>query len=135
MQSLKMLEMGLDAAMVRRNVLANNIANVDVPHFKRSEVSFEENIRRAIDSTRREREEPLLNTIHKEHIAGRKGRDFRRVVPQIHTDYNSSMRNDGNNVDMEDEIAKLNRNQLHYNLMADRAGKKLRHLNSLVRLA
>jgi len=134
MKSLKMLEMGLDAAMVRRTVLANNIANVDVPHFKRSEVAFESEMKRAIDSTKKEAEEQKLNTLHSGHIAGREGRDFRRVAPQIHTDYNSEMRNDGNNVDIEDEITKLNRNQMQYNLMVDRVSHQMRMLNSLIRL-
>ena len=130
-----MLEKGLDASMVRRSVIANNIANVDVPHFKRSEVVFESELKRAIDSTRKEEEEPLLSTIHKGHIAGRQGRDFQRVNPAIHTDYNSSMRNDGNNVDIEDEVNKMNRNQMQYNLMVDRVSHELRMLNTLIRLA
>ncbi len=37
-----MLNQALDGSALRNQVLANNIANVDTPGFKRSEVLFEE---------------------------------------------------------------------------------------------
>jgi flagellar basal-body rod protein FlgB len=135
MRSIDMLERGMDAAMVRRNVVANNIANVDVPHFKRSEVAFEAELKRALDSERVVEETPRLLTLHKEHISGPAPRDYRSVRPQIKTDYATSMRNDGNNVDIEDEITQMNRNQMQYNLIADRLGSNFRLLNSLIRLS
>lgn len=135
MKTMQMLEMGLGAAATRRQVLANNIANVDVPHFKRSEVAFEMELKRAVESKKKELQDPAIQTLHPSHISGRKGRDYRTVNPSVITDYNSSMRNDGNNVDIEDEVTKLNRNQMHFNLMVDQIGGKLRLLNSLIRLS
>ena len=35
-----LLERALDAESVLRKVISNNVANVDTPHFKRSEVNF-----------------------------------------------------------------------------------------------
>jgi len=35
------LEKSLDVESLRKKVIADNVANVDVPHFKRSEVNFE----------------------------------------------------------------------------------------------
>lgn len=134
-RSMQMLEMGMDAAVVRRGVIANNVANVDVPNFKRSEVAFEANLQRAIDSERAAREKPLLQTRNPAHVAGRPAIDYRTVSPQIHTDYLSEMRNDGNNVDIEQEMTGLVRNQMHYNLMADRMAAQYRRLNFLMRLA
>ena len=132
---MQMLEMGLDASIQRRQVLANNIANVDVPNFKRSETVFEMELKRAVESEQKENEEPAIQTLHPGHIGRREGRDYRTVQPRIVTDYNSSMRNDGNNVDIEDEVTKMNRNQMHYSLMVDQLGGKLRLLNSLIRLS
>ncbi len=136
MRSLQMLEKGMDAAMTRRKVLANNIANVDVPHFKRSEVIFESQLARAVDHERSVKADPLaMRTNHPAHFETRRHEDWRDVGPQIHQDYLTSMRNDGNNVDIEDEVAKLTRNQLHYSLMVDRVGSSFRLLNSVTRLA
>ena len=135
MKSLHMLERGMDTAMLRRNVLANNIANVDVPHFKRSEVIFEAALKRSLDQEKAIESEPSIRTTHERHIARRQFEPFRDVQPGVHTDYMSSMRNDGNNVDIEDEVAKLVRNQMQYSLMVDRIGGTFRQLNTLIRMA
>ena len=44
----KLLNQALNASQLRNDVIANNIANVDTPGFKRSEVIFEDNIRQAL---------------------------------------------------------------------------------------
>ena len=45
-----LLNKGLDAASVRNKVIADNIANVDTPGFKRREVIFEENIQKVLEN-------------------------------------------------------------------------------------
>lgn len=138
MRSMQMLEKGLDVAIMRRQVLANNIANVDVPHFKRSEVAFEGEMKRAVDDQRSMHQDAdtlRLRTTRPEHIGQRRFKHVGSVVPRVHIDYNSSMRNDGNNVDIEDEVSKLVRNQMQYNMIVDRIGGTFRQLNQLNRLA
>lgn len=135
-RNLRMLEMGLDAASLKREVIANNIANVDVPGFKRSEVSFEADLKRAVESRRAVAEEdPPLQTLFQGHVARREPRRLEDVRSRVHIDYSSSMRNDGNNVDMEDEVMKLARNQLQYSMIADRIAGKFQEWNSFIRLA
>src|SRR5688572_9745440 len=46
------LEGAIHAASMRQKVLAHNIANVDVPYFKRSDVAFEEMLTNAIGEQR-----------------------------------------------------------------------------------
>ncbi len=135
MRSLEMLEMGLSAVSARRDVIANNMANVDVPNFKRSEVSFEADLKRAVESERSFADQPRLQTLHPGHIDGRRPMDYRSVQPVMHTDYMSSMRADGNNVDMEDEMSKMVRNQMQYSLFIDRIGSQFRNWNTFIRLA
>jgi len=48
--SVQRLVGALHAASLRQQVLANNIANVDVPNFKRSDVVFEDLLRLSINS-------------------------------------------------------------------------------------
>ena len=136
MRTLDILEKGMDAATMRRGVIANNIANVDVPHFKRSEVIFESELKRAIDHERSVESDPIkMRTTHPAHFETRRLEGFHDVAPRTHMDYLSTMRNDGNNVDMEDEVAELTRNQLQYSMLVDRFGGTYRLLNSLTRLA
>jgi len=134
-KTMQMLEKGLDTSMMRRNVLANNIANVDVPHFKRSDVSFEAELKRSVESEKKEKETPKLFTVHREHYDSFQPREWSKVSAKIHTDYLSSMRNDGNNVDIEDEVTKLTQNQMQYTMYVERLGSQFRLLNNLIRLA
>lgn len=134
-QTIELLHKGLKVDSLRKNVIANNIANVDVPGFKRSEVSFEVQYKRLVELKKKIEEEPPLRTIHPEHIAKRPLPDLESIEPKVHIDYLSSMRNDGNNVDIEDEVMKLNRTQLHYSLLADRISGKFSEWNQMIRLA
>lgn len=134
-KNLTMLEKSLDASVLRREVIANNIANVDVPGFKRSEVTFEAELKRALDSQRSVEQDEPLSTLHKGHIAYRQPRSIDSVKAMVHADYNSSMRNDGNNVDIEDEVMKMVKNQLHFSLITDRISGKFQEWNSMIRMA
>ena len=135
MKTMNILEKGLDTALLRRQVLANNMANVSVPNFKRSEVAFESEMKRAIDSEKVAREQPAIRANNPRHMTQFLPRDFSSVRAKVHVDYISKMRNDGNNVDLEDETSKNVRNQLQYNLMVNRMGASFRQLNQLLRLA
>nr|WP_170312193.1 flagellar basal body rod protein FlgB [Paenibacillus sacheonensis] len=100
----------LNAAEMRQRVISNNIANVDTPKFKRSEVVFEQLLEQSMGSGRFQ-------------IAGKRT-DPRHIpigssgtVPQaqIVTNETSVMNNDVNNVDVDREMSLLAKNQLNYN--------------------
>ncbi|MBX7057522.1 MAG: flagellar basal body rod protein FlgB [Leptospirales bacterium] len=134
--TIDMLGRGLDAAVLRERVLANNISNVDVPHFKRSGVIFESELSRAIDSERVAHSAPVqLRTSDPRHFQTQLHRDWRDVNPRESIEYSSSMRNDGNNVDIEQEVTDRNKNELQYNLMIERLAGQFRQLNAFTRLA
>lgn len=110
-----LLEKSLDVESSRRRVISNNIANVDVPHFKRSEVNFESELKRAI----RQREDasnklPAIMTDVK-HIPFFVERDIKTVQPRVNLDYTTTYRNDGNNVDIEKEMVDASKNMMRYN--------------------
>ncbi len=134
-ETIHLMEKALKTDVIRQQVIANNIANVDVPGFKRSEVAFEVPLKRAIELQKKIDAEPPLKTIHPEHISKRSVPDINEIKPKVYIDYLSSMRNDGNNVDMEDEVMKLTRTQLHYSLIADRVSGKFNEWNQIIRLA
>ena len=46
---MEAIEYALDALTLRSEVVANNVANSEVPGFKASRVSFESELRRALD--------------------------------------------------------------------------------------
>ncbi len=107
----------MDASMVRRDVIANNMANADVPNFKRTVVNFESELKRALDS---ETEKPALalTLTDEKHIPNWRAQDYRRVEPRRVLDYVTTAKNNGNNVDPEEEMMLALQNQMSYTLMA-----------------
>lgn len=128
-----LLERGLDVEMLRRRVIANNIANVDVPHFKRSEVNFESELKRVIDYNNSLDSRYPGRVTDARHIPFYVERDIRSVNPRINLDYNTTMRNDGNNVDIEKEIVDAAKNQMRYNAFVASISHNFRMLKIALR--
>jgi flagellar basal-body rod protein FlgB len=84
----------LDAAALRHRVIANNLANVNTPGYRRQEVSFEGAFARAMDQ------------------GEAKAAAVRPVVVEA---TGGKARLDGNTVDVDREMADLNKNALLYN--------------------
>jgi flagellar basal-body rod protein FlgB len=106
----------MDVALMRRAVISDNIANSDTPHFKRSTVNFESQLKRALDS---EKAKPLANLMtDPRHISFYKPMDYRNVKPARVWDYLTTSKNNGNNVDIEQENMNLLENQLLYQTMS-----------------
>ncbi len=95
----------LDATWERNGAIAQNIANVDTPGYKRKTVSFEEELREAMES-----------------------KDFKKSdadkieITVSEDNRNLNMRLDGNNVDIDAEMAALAKNTIRYNALAQMAG-------------
>ena len=49
-RSIDLLQREMDVTSLRYQVTANNLANSEVPNFKRSTVNFESELKRALDS-------------------------------------------------------------------------------------
>jgi flagellar basal-body rod protein FlgB len=116
-KTVDILHKGMDVAVLRRQVISDNIANADVPNFKRSSINFEASLKTALES---EKAEPVLamDTTNAKHIASFAPSDYRRVEPRRVLDYLTTSKNNGNNVDAEQEMMDSLTNQLSYTLQA-----------------
>jgi flagellar basal-body rod protein FlgB len=110
---ISLLEKQLNAKWLRNTVLSNNIANVDTPGYKRADVSFEEELKKALE---RENKLPLAIT-HKNHISSIK--TYEDINPVVYTQNDTALRNDKNNVDIDKEMVELIENTISYNSTAD----------------
>ncbi|MDR2028215.1 MAG: flagellar basal body rod protein FlgB [Treponema sp.] len=116
-KTVDLVHRAMDANLIRRNVIANNLANAEVPNFKRSDVNFESELKRALE-TEKQRPALELTLTNPKHIPNWRERDYRDVKPRRVLDYVSTSKNNGNNVDPEQEIMLALENQLTYTLMA-----------------
>jgi len=131
-KTIDLLHRAMSTATLREAVMANNLANADVPNFKRTDVNFESELKRALDS---EKQRPAmeLRLTHPDHIPAWEPRDYQEVRPRRVLDYLSQSDNNGNNVDPEEEFNLLLKNQLRYMLMAQSATFEFSQINMVLR--
>ena len=118
----EVLKKALDASTLRQQVIANNVANAETPGFKRSEVLFESYLADAIEHDERVMESPQPG----EELA------IPSLSPKIVTDLHTALRGDGNNVNVEREMADLARNATLYRTYAKILASRYRGMNQLL---
>ncbi|MBP3416843.1 MAG: flagellar basal body rod protein FlgB [Spirochaetaceae bacterium] len=116
-RSVDLLHRAMDASTLRYQVSANNLANSEVPNFKRTSVSFESELKRAIESERNSKDAFQMTTTHQGHIRSEPFQDYRDVEPRRVTDYLTTSKANGNNVDAEQEAMDILKTQLNYQLL------------------
>jgi flagellar basal-body rod protein FlgB len=133
-KTVDLLHRALDAASVREAVIANNIANADVPNFKRSTVNFESELKRALET---EKQKPVLEITrtHPLHFSNWEPRDYQDVQIRRVLDYTSTEENNGNNVNAEEEFSLALTNQMRYMLLANSVSFEFSQVNMVLRNA
>jgi len=100
--SRAVLARAMDACAVRNRVIASNIANADTPGYRRAYVRFEESLKQMLAEG-----------------GPRDVGDARRLTPSVEEDTTPSARLDGNNVNLDAEMADLARNSIEYNALVE----------------
>ena len=117
-RSVDLLSRAMDVNSLRYQVSANNIANAEVPNYKRQTVSFESELKKAFESEKDTEHRMQLTTTNDRHIQIEQPVDFRSVEPRRVTDWASTANANGNNVDPEYEAMNIMKIQLNYRLLA-----------------
>ena len=120
-KSVMVQEKTLDAAWLRNEVLSHNIANDDTPTYKRKDVDFEKYLRYALDY------DPDDLIVHRRHnfrfTAGKPS--IESIQPMVMDEYHTmAMRIDGNNVDIDEEMAQMAKNTIKYNTVIQNINDK-----------
>ena len=123
---VNVLQKGLDASSMRQQVLSNNVANIDTPNFKRSDVDFQAVLGAALG----EKGEALaMKLTSPKHISGLADGGGSGVV----MDQSTSLRNDGNNVDVDREMTNVAENGLYYNSLTRAISSQLGLLRMVIK--
>ncbi|SFD80762.1 flagellar basal-body rod protein FlgB [Lentibacillus persicus] len=121
--SFQTLENSLKYASAKNRTLSNNIANVDTPGYKAKDVKFKNYLSAELESS--------VNAVktHPKHLP------FNQSVSQpIHTVSrdNTTYNHNGNNVDIDKEMAELAKNQINYQALVDRINGKFSSLKTVI---
>ena len=122
---INILGKAADGAWARNEAIANNIANVDTPGYKRQDVSFEAELQHALKSSKY----PSLDS-----KVAEANLHLNRLEPRTYTDIpNWSYRMDKNNVDIDTENVELASNQIKYNGIAQSLDNEFANLKLVIK--
>ncbi len=126
-RSVNLLQKGLQASQLRHDVIANNIANVDTPGFKTSHVEFENLMQDALQ------EDGFVGRQTREgHFAIGSAADAQDVQPLVVADKDTTMRMDQNNVDIDQQMSELAKNQIYYDTLVRQISGELNRLKMAI---
>jgi len=112
------LRAAMGGLAARQRAIANNVANVDTPNFKASEVRFEDTLKTALARAR-----PGTST---DQTALNAAASRTSLVDQ------TSSRGDGNNVDIDREMEMLGESNLTYSALTQVMSSRIGILKSVI---
>lgn len=125
-KDVKVLEKALDAVWLRNQVIANNISNVDTPGYKRYDVHFEEQLNSAMKRMDNRRNSTSNGYKQKTRSS------VEEVEPKIIRTYGTTMRPDGNNVDIDVEMSNLAKNVVQYNALIQKLSRQFQRMKTVI---
>ncbi|MGL5354455.1 MAG: flagellar basal body rod protein FlgB [Clostridium sp.] len=120
-ETYNLIKQGLKTSTLRGKVIANNMANINTKGFKKSSVTFEENFKNE-----------KLNLELKQTKPGHIKDDNTPGSIDIKQDNSTSMRMDGNNVDLDLEKVNQAANTLNYNALTTMASSRLNSVKNII---
>ena len=112
-----------DASALRNKTIANNIANIDTPHYKRQDVLFAANLQQALKNSRYKTLDQKIDSLNTKRLKG-----------VVFTDLEAySYRLDGNNVDVDTENVYMAENQLMYQGLTKSLSSEFEHFKAVLK--
>jgi len=100
-----LLEKAANISLARHEVISENISNADTPGYKRKDIKF--------------------GDILKEEVG-------KQNIKVVYDNKATSNRLDGNNVDIEREMAEMAKNSLRYSVLLQTISSRLRSIRSVI---
>lgn len=119
-KTLKALTTALNFREMRQELISSNVANANTPGFKAKKLDFEEALARALDVDG----QMNMNASDDRHFNVGNG-GFNNLEPEIYDDPNGVVSENGNTVDVESEMARMNENKIMYDALVQLINKKM----------
>ncbi len=120
--TMNSLENSLNYSTTKSKAINNNIANIDTPNYKAQDVSFQSLLNEATNNLQ------LKNTNEK-HFSNTNHLPFHEISTKTQSTFNHN----GNNVDIDKEMADLAENQIFHRSLIDRMNGKFQTLQNVIR--
>ncbi len=105
---IALIEAGIRAEGLRQKAIANNVANLETPGYRRIDVKFEELLAKSLDSS---------GSV-----------DLSELEPQIYQPEQTLVKSNGNDVSLEGEVGAMIKNSLRYKTYIRLLNKRYRQI-------
>lgn len=123
-RTTKALVTALNGLTARQRAISNNLANVDTPGFKASDVSFARQLDKALEANQGLK----MVTTHPQHLVEPSSPENMQLITRSDT----SHRLDGNNVDIDKEMSYLAETVIHFQAAAQVVSRRLNLLRTVI---
>ncbi|EKE02995.1 MAG: Flagellar basal-body rod protein FlgB [uncultured bacterium] len=125
--AIEVSTLALNALSSRHNALAANIANADTPGYKRTDVKFEDQLVQIIQRDDQIEKQKVKNSMGLSYsptslpLSGSSTSQnelYKKFTPEMYETDNAAIKPNGNNVNVEYEMAELAKNGTKYTAIA-----------------
>lgn len=109
-----LLEAGIKTESLRQKTIASNIANLETPGYRRTDVNFEQLLAKAMDSSGKV--------------------DLREIEPLLHKPKNTPIKSNGNDVNLDVEVGEIVKNALRYKAYIRLLNKKYNQIDLAINI-
>lgn len=120
--TIQSLEQALQYSAIRHKVIANNIANADVPNYKAKKLNFHDMLKKAQVEIDTYRTDPR-------HFELKPSNNKPKIQFQQNFKYNAN----GNSVDIDSEMSDLAENQIYYQALIERLNGNFAMLSNVIK--
>nr|WP_026680887.1 flagellar basal body rod protein FlgB [Priestia megaterium] len=117
------LENSLNYASAKNRAISTSLANIDTPNYKAKDVVFKNVLSDAMASNIE------AKRTNSKHLSFQNNSNSYKTVTKQNTSYGHN----GNNVDVDKEMAELAENQIYYQALVDRINGKFGSLQTALR--
>lgn len=106
---IDIIEAGLKCESLRQRAIANNVANLETPGYRRVSVKFKESLAKALESS---------GSV-----------DLSKIEPEIYQPENTTVKSNGNDVSLEVEVGEMVKNTLRHKAYVRLLQKKYQQID------
>ena len=107
-----LLAAGIKAEALRQKTIADNIANLETPGYRRGDVKFEELLAKEMDS--------------------QGNVDVSKVEAVVYQPKNTPVKSNGNDINLEIEVGEMVKNSLRHKTLARLLHRKIKGLDAII---
>ena len=124
--NLNLLNQAMNASDLRQKTISNNISNINTPNYKVERVIFEDKLRNANNDSvlglnRTDVKHLFINSV-----------GSNKLEPEVVRRTNTSVKDNGNNVDLDYEMSEKAVNELYYSALQRQVNHELSQLNYVI---